>query len=778
MCFTSFLLTQITASLLSLQPPELTGLIRQYDKDSGAIRAEFNLRAPKQTEDLVQSLRRMQQQLALASKISEAELIQEYLQRYKPQKTGSFGSKGDEMLPASALRLVLEHDNGFDAAHGDTIKRLKELDAKFEAALERLRDDFREASDTDAANAIAEYMKTREVKTPADPFVAASQKFDKEIQRVRSAARTESRANACGLLVELRKVQSRYEEQEDLDAALNIRDMLRSLLEKTSDREMSLRLSSDRPRLPVEAERLIKGFIEDTEAVERRITIEIKNDVHEFDKKLEAEVARVLATEDLEAAYSRLQQIHAFRQSYGLPGDESKPLWNRETSDVDSLKLSDESRDVVNEFRKSLNKRCEEADASEQLLRDELTAKLEQILLQENLLSKGQKSLKKTIDFLYADYTFGVRGLLLFEVDDDLPEEALTAVKQFVEKTTGLRNELVASHQSELLQMTQAQTSIRARLIEQKEYHYAFGAMASVPLLTPLFQPISVLADSDSNLRQARAAEVLDVREGEVLLRFQYQSGSEWRPRSNVFYNPGDFPAPRPEEIDLPRFAASGLPVQPNTRLRPGQEVLASTGVFWKHATIVEVSPLGIRVHWGGTTGKSSDSLVHRVQLRIPGSADGKEAMQDAGSAPPGLLGGSGGASFREVNPGNKPIAALRVTTGEWAGVGCIRRVEPFWDRTPKDDSSTVVAKENYALGAVHVEATEYVHALRFEFMRVGEDGRLNPEDSYLSDWFGTRGKAEARILTGKGRSVIGFFGRRLAVLDSVGVEFGSFPEE
>ena len=63
MCFTSFLLTQITASLLSLQPPELTGLIRQYDKDSGAIRAEFNLRAPKQTEDLVQSLRRMQQQL-------------------------------------------------------------------------------------------------------------------------------------------------------------------------------------------------------------------------------------------------------------------------------------------------------------------------------------------------------------------------------------------------------------------------------------------------------------------------------------------------------------------------------------------------------------------------------------------------------------------------------------------------------------------------------------------------------------------------------------------
>ena len=493
---------------------------------------------------------------------------------------------------------------------------------------------------------------------------------------------------------------------------------------------------------------------------------------------MNAEFARILSADDVDAAYSLLTRFQSFRKSHDLPSEGIKLGWDRERPDITTLALSDESRGVVDEFLVSRQKRFDEVDASEQALRDELVGKLNLILMGKNLRPEDRESLTKTIDFLKADYTFGIRGLLLFEVDDELPDEALTAVKQFVEQTTGLREELTAGHQSAVRDLARKQKLVRVKLIQQEEYVRAFGAMASVDLLTPWFEPIAVMADKYSHRRDASIAEVLDVRESEVLLRYQYQSGSKWCPRSNVFYAPGDFPGPRPEEIDLPDEPAPGLSVLPGTRLRPWQQVLATTGVFWKEAKIVDVTLIGIKVRWDGDTSKTHDTVVHRAQLRIPGKPGAQAAIPDAHGILPELLGGTGGAPFRTVSPTGKPVTGIRVTTEEWAGISCIRRIEPHWDRTLENDPITVVAREKYALGAVHVEAEKYVYALKFEFMRIGADGLLNAEDSYVSDWFGTPGRVEVRILTGQGRPVIGFFGRHLAVLDSVGAEFRSSGEK
>ncbi len=778
MCFASFVLTQIAASLLSVQPPQLTALVQRYDKDLAAIQAEYDAIATRDTEAVLKNLRAMQQQLAKNPTWADAELIGDYLQRYTPQRTRSFGGKGDETLPGPALKLVLEYHEAGDVAFAESIKRRYELNRRFSDWLRELRDDFREARDATAADAVVQYLQSREQKFSAETSSIVLKEMNRDLNISLNAARKETRSGARKLFVDLREVQSHYEKLEDLDTALEIRKLLRDLLAKESESALLSSLRDEIPEIPSDAQRLIDEFLATNNAMESKVADELKKTLAKFISRFEAEVVSAMENDDLDAAYARLTKFQSLRQTAGLSIDGDPFKWDRKTSGIDTLPMTDASRILVTEFLDARQKRFDESDAAEQVLRDELTLSLEQTLLREDLLPKDQKALKKTIRFLYADYTAGLRGLQLFQVSEDLPREALMAVKQFVEKTAELRNDLAARHNSAFQELTQKQKAVRVELIQQKDYVNAFGAMACVELLKPLFDPILVLADKESNLLKARMAEVLDVQDGKVLVRFNGLTEAEWCPRSTVFYAPEDFPAIRPEEIEIPRSLTSGTPVTPNLQLRPGQQVLAASGPFWTEARIVEVSPFGIKVHWDPTNGNRADSFVHRVQLLIPGDANSETTTQELGIVIPGLLGGTGGSKFRKVSPDNKPVTALKITTGEWAGAKCINEFEPVWDQSLQNDANTVVARDGYALGAVHVEAKKFVYALRFEFMRVAEGGQLNPEDSYLSDWFGTRGQAEEKILTGNGRPVIGFFGRRLAVLDAIGAEFGSVPEE
>jgi hypothetical protein len=54
--------------------------------------------------------------------------------------------------------------------------------------------------------------------------------------------------------------------------------------------------------------------------------------------------------------------------------------------------------------------------------------------------------------------------------------------------------------------------------------------------------------------------------------------------------------------------------------------------------------------------------------------------------------------------------------------------------------------------------------------MRLGADGRLDPNDSYKSDWIGTPSATPTRTVGGDGKKVIGVQARRAAVLDALGL--------
>jgi hypothetical protein len=215
MCFASFLLTQIAASLLSLQPPQLTALVQRYEKDLAALQAEYDANGTRDTEALLKNLREMQQQLAKNPTWADAELIGDYLQRITPQQTRSFGGKGDEMLPGPALRVVLEYHEAGDVAFAESIKRRYELNRRFSSWLRELRDDFREARDATAADTVGQYLQSREQKFSPETSSIALKEMNRDLNSSLNAARKETRSGARKLFVDLRDVQSHYEKLED-----------------------------------------------------------------------------------------------------------------------------------------------------------------------------------------------------------------------------------------------------------------------------------------------------------------------------------------------------------------------------------------------------------------------------------------------------------------------------------------------------------------------------------------------------------------------------------
>lgn len=66
------------------------------------------------------------------------------------------------------------------------------------------------------------------------------------------------------------------------------------------------------------------------------------------------------------------------------------------------------------------------------------------------------------------------------------------------------------------------------------------------------------------------------------------------------------------------------------------------------------------------------------------------------------------------------------------------------------------MARDGYAVGVVKIYARSYVNAPQLVFMRVRDDGQLDPADTYTSDWIGARGKGTPHTLSGEGAPIIG----------------------
>ncbi len=136
------------------------------------------------------------------------------------------------------------------------------------------------------------------------------------------------------------------------------------------------------------------------------------------------------------------------------------------------------------------------------------------------------------------------------------------------------------------------------------------------------------------------------------------------------------------------------------------------------------------------------------------------------------LLGGSGGAPFHLASPDSAPLRGLHYRLGRWDNRELVGRVRPIFGPGdgPQPNETSVVAKPGYAVGGMNVEADKYAAAMQLIFMRVTDDGALDPADSYTSEWIGKPSGRQTQMLAGDGTNVIGLCGRQGLILDAVGL--------
>jgi hypothetical protein len=181
------------------------------------------------------------------------------------------------------------------------------------------------------------------------------------------------------------------------------------------------------------------------------------------------------------------------------------------------------------------------------------------------------------------------------------------------------------------------------------------------------------------------------------------------------------------------------------------------------------------------TVKDSSTTLPLSVEWRRlpPGElarlrAEEPNNLQAAIAARPGvgedteLIGGATGKPQRIVNA-NAIVYGFDCAFGSWNGIRSISQFVPLFSpnqrrRLPAGE----IAREGYAVGAVNVNASDYVVGAQLVFMRIKDDGQLDVNDSYMGEWMGEPAKDKPRTLTGDGSPVIGIHARRGAVIDAL----------
>jgi hypothetical protein len=124
---------------------------------------------------------------------------------------------------------------------------------------------------------------------------------------------------------------------------------------------------------------------------------------------------------------------------------------------------------------------------------------------------------------------------------------------------------------------------------------------------------------------------------------------------------------------------------------------------------------------------------------------------------------------FFDEAPAGGWLVGFRIVRGpNWGGA--LRSLQPIWQVEDKyhlgklcgseggEAQTQVLAKPGYAVGKIESRAGLVNNAVRLTFYRV-KDQRLDPDDSYTTQWLGSDGGGEMPAIGGRGEVIVGIGG-------------------
>lgn len=170
-----------------------------------------------------------------------------------------------------------------------------------------------------------------------------------------------------------------------------------------------------------------------------------------------------------------------------------------------------------------------------------------------------------------------------------------------------------------------------------------------------------------------------------------------------------------------------------------------------------------------GILGKATDKDAVGLGLVYVDTAK-QDAPWPVGK-PTAIHGGAFDAEFRDGAPAGGLLVGLEVGLGKFVNNDIIKAVRPVYRVGEKESTGTqygtelkqvtkVVAKAGYAVGAITVKTGLGVDGVSVTFMKVTPDGKLDPKDSYESEWVGGMGGGGPTKIGGDGTPVVGIVGK------------------
>ena len=143
-------------------------------------------------------------------------------------------------------------------------------------------------------------------------------------------------------------------------------------------------------------------------------------------------------------------------------------------------------------------------------------------------------------------------------------------------------------------------------------------------------------------------------------------------------------------------------------------------------------------------------------------------------------VGGQRGGPFEVTSEEPAVLVGFLYTASRhYAGHLTIKAVRPIfrgargesmgdWCGVPRGKARRVYAQDGYAVAGIVAKYGNRVDGMRLIYMGV-KDGRLNPDDTYRSEWIGGRRGSPETLCAANGHPVIGIYGRKGADLDALG---------
>jgi S1-C subfamily serine protease len=144
--------------------------------------------------------------------------------------------------------------------------------------------------------------------------------------------------------------------------------------------------------------------------------------------------------------------------------------------------------------------------------------------------------------------------------------------------------------------------------------------------------------------------------------------------------------------------------------------------------------------------------------------------------------GGFGGDPYTDAAPDGALLVGLEVGLGKFFDLDMVHSVRAVFRVGAKESLGTqhgsdltrvtrLVAKPGYAVGAMTIKAGANADGLSLTFMRIKGD-KLDPSDSYESEWLGDPRPGRKTVLTGNGRPVVGIIGKAKENNTGIGLLF------